>query len=178
MRFGRPINRIAKGGENAQIDCHCGLRLIDFNSGASYNACAASAGGRHGNASCRRLRPGQDQNRRRMRCTDYRPPDPPRRPSVCAMAGRYLCFVRVNATLWRSIQQGIGRQLSVSMHNAILRLFIASTLTILKLPTFSRDVGHRILSGLEIYPVSSFGVGEHSKCRARWLKPLPGPAFQ
>ena len=89
--------------------------------------------------------PGRTRIRRRMRCTDYRPPDPPRRPSVCAMAGRYLCFVRVNATLWRSIQQGIGRQLSVSMHNAILRLFIASTLTILKLPTFSRDVGHRIL---------------------------------
>jgi hypothetical protein len=145
MRCGRPINRIAKGGDNAQIDCHCGLRLVDFNIGASYNACAASAGGRHGNASCRRLWPRQDQNRRRMRCTDYRPPDPPRRPSVCAMAGRYLCFVRVNATLWRSVQPWNRTPAPCFDAQRSSRLFIASTLTILRLLTFSRDVGHRLL---------------------------------
>ena len=70
----------------------------------------------------------------------------PAAPSVGVCDGRavlVLCTSERHALAF--VQQEIGRQLSVSMHNAILRLFIASTLTILKLPTFSRDVGHRIL---------------------------------
>ena len=86
---------------NAQID-RCGrLRLINCNFGTSHDACTASSAGQHGDANCSRLRPGQNAYRWRMRGTDDRAPDPPRRPQMRAMAGRRLRFVSVSALDWR-----------------------------------------------------------------------------
>jgi hypothetical protein len=44
-----------------------------------------------------------------VRGKNHHPPDPPRRPQVCAMAGRRLRLVRVNATELVGLEQ-TGRQ--------------------------------------------------------------------
>jgi len=49
-----------KEENNAQIDSCGRLRLVGCNIGAWYDTCDASSDERHSNASCCRLRPGQD----------------------------------------------------------------------------------------------------------------------
>src|SRR6185436_10113851 len=81
------IDWIAMENNNAWIDCCGWLRLVDCNIGSGHDTCSAAPGRRDGNASCCRLWPGQDAGEWRMRGTNYRPPDSPSRPQVCAMAG-------------------------------------------------------------------------------------------
>jgi hypothetical protein len=69
-----------KEENNAQIDSCGWIRLVGCNIGARYDTGAASSAGRHGNASCCRLRPGQDTSQRYVRGADYRPSDAPSRP--------------------------------------------------------------------------------------------------
>jgi hypothetical protein len=97
----------------AQVYCCCGLRLVGCNIGASDDACAASSAERYDDTSCCRLRSGQNTSKRRVRGPDYRPPDPPSRPEMCAMASGRLRFIRVNVSelAWRR------RRLTEEHHN-------------------------------------------------------------
>lgn len=81
---------------NAQVDRYRRLRLYNGNLGTGHDACTDCSAGRHGDGDCRRMWPRQDQNKRRMRRTDHRTADPPRRPQVRAMECRRLRRVSVS----------------------------------------------------------------------------------
>jgi hypothetical protein len=108
-----------KGGSDDQVNCCCWLRLVGRDIRASYDARADSSAGRHDFANCRRLRPGQDNGERCVRGKNHHSPDPPRRPQVCAMAGRRLRLVRVNATELVGLEQ-TGRQFRACGSRAFL----------------------------------------------------------
>lgn len=89
------------GGSNAEVDRCCRLRLDGCDIGARHDTRAARSARRLGDASCRRMRRGQNKNQRRVCRTDDRTPCSPRRPPMREMEWWCLRRVYVNREVVR-----------------------------------------------------------------------------